>query len=197
MPIRALFPSLLYSAALRSRDAQPFNRQLLREILQLRQDDAAGRRWSRDHYPGGFTSYASVNRLHTFSPTFASLEEKIGPHLRKFCRTLALDLKGRKLAMTDCWANIMPQGVVHGLHLHPLSTISGTYYVRVPPGAPGLKLEDPRLDRMMASPPRSAWVTIPAKAGLLLLFESWLRHEVPMNSTRAERVSVSFNFNWF
>ena len=197
MSIRALFPTLIYSATLPSRVGQDFNRRLLREILQLRHDDEAGCRWSEDHYPGGFTSYASANRLHTLSPTFADLELKIAPHLRKFCRALRLDLSGRKLAMTDCWANVMPQGVVHGLHLHPLSTISGTYYVRVPAGAPGLKLEDPRLDRMMASPPRSAWVTIPAKSGQLLLFESWLRHEVPINPTRAERVSVSFNFSWF
>ena len=31
----------------------------------------------------------------------------------------------------------------------------------------------------------------------VLLFESWLRHEVPPNPVRAERVSISFNFNWF
>ncbi len=197
MPTRALFPTLVYSAALQARGGRDFNQQLLREILQLQQDDEAGLRWSRANYPGGFTSYASAHRLHTISPTFAALEAKIAPHLRKFCRSLGLDLRGRRLTMTDCWANVMPRGVVHGLHLHPLSTISGTYYVRVPSGAPGLKLEDPRLDRMMASPPRPAWVTMPSRDGRLLLFESWLRHEVPMNTARVPRVSVSFNFNWF
>jgi uncharacterized protein (TIGR02466 family) len=197
MPIRALFPTLIYSAALQTRGSRDFNRQLMREIAQLQHDDEAGSRWSRANYPGGFTSYASANRLHAVSPTFASLQTRIAPHLRTFCRSLGLDLRGRRLAMTDCWANVMPRGVVHGLHLHPLSTISGTYYVKVPAGAPGLKLEDPRLDRMMASPPRPAWVTISARDGLLVLFESWLRHEVPMNAIRAQRVSVSFNFNWF
>ena len=68
---------------------------------------------------------------------------------------------------------------------------------------PGLKLEDPRLDRYMAAPPRRAdageqpWVTVPVAAGTLLLFESWLRHEVPPNPVAAARVSVSFNYNWF
>jgi uncharacterized protein (TIGR02466 family) len=105
--------------------------------------------------------------------------------------------------MTDCWINMMPRGVTHGLHLHPLSTISGTYYVRTPKGVPGLKLEDPRLDRFMAAPPRRAdagqqpWLTMPVAAGSLLLFESWLRHEVPPNTAAAERVSISFNYNWF
>ncbi|MEY2626028.1 MAG: hypothetical protein RL412_1803 [Pseudomonadota bacterium] len=107
--------------------------------------------------------------------------------------------------MTDCWVNIMPKGVVHSLHLHPVSTISGTYYVQVPPRSSGLKFEDPRLDRFMASPPRKAtapmalrpWHTVPAKAGQVVLFESWLRHEVPPNPGGGERVSISFNFNWF
>jgi len=95
--------------------------------------------------------------------------------------------------------------VTHSLHLHPVSTISGTYYVRTPKGSPGLKFEDPRLDRFMAAPPRKArhraenrpWVTVPASAGNVVLFESWLRHEVPVNPVAAERISISFNFNWF
>ena len=107
--------------------------------------------------------------------------------------------------MTDCWVNIMPRQVVHSLHLHPLATISGTYYVHTPRGSAGLKLEDPRLDRYMAAPPlkvnaradRQRWVVIPAQAGTLVLFESWLRHEVPPNPAASPRISISFNYNWF
>ena len=39
-------------------------------------------------------------------------------------------------------------------------------------------------------------ITYPARAGHVLLFESWLRHEVAANRTTAERISVSFNYNW-
>ena len=106
--------------------------------------------------------------------------------------------------MTDCWVNIMPEHAAHALHLHPLSLISGTYYVRTPPGCPGLKFEDPRLDRFMAAPPRRAnarpanrpHVTYPAIAGNVILFESWLRHEVAPNAAPGERISISFNYNW-
>jgi uncharacterized protein (TIGR02466 family) len=57
----------------------------------------------------------------------------------------------------------------------------------------------------MASPPRGAgalrgqrpWVTLRARAGQLVLFESWLRHEVAPNPGAAERVSISFNYSWF
>ena len=205
MPSQALFPTLVYQAPLQASGSKSFNDRLLLECRQYREDDQAGQAWSATRYPGGYTSYGSLSRMHTISPTFALLERKLRRHVNQFARSLEFDLEGRELAMTDCWINIMPRQVVHSLHLHPLSTISGTYYVRTPRGAPGIKFEDPRLDRFMAAPPRRSdcrpenrpWVTVPAGAGTVVLFESWLRHEVPPNPVAAERVSISFNFNWF
>jgi uncharacterized protein (TIGR02466 family) len=115
-----------------------------------------------------------------------------------------MDLRGREIRMTDCWVNIMPPTAAHSLHLHPLAFISGTYYVRTPKGCSGLKFEDPRLDRFMAAPPKIAAVrdenrvhtTYPAEAGNVILFESWLRHEVAANRVDEERISISFNYNW-
>jgi uncharacterized protein (TIGR02466 family) len=40
-------------------------------------------------------------------------------------------------------------------------------------------------------------VTLPARAGQLVLFESWLRHAVAPNPRTAERISISFNYSWF
>jgi uncharacterized protein (TIGR02466 family) len=205
MAIRALFPTLVHVGRLLRGSPDDLNVRLLRECRQLRLDDRAGRRWSRDNYPGGYTSYGSVNRMHRLSPTFAAVEAALTPHVRRFSRALGLDLRRRPLAMTDCWVNIMPRGVAHSLHLHPLATISGTYYVRTPAGAAGLKLEDPRLACLMAAPPRRRdapaalrpWVTVPATAGSFVLFESWLRHEVAANRSAAERISISFNYGWF
>jgi glutamate-1-semialdehyde 2,1-aminomutase len=59
--------------------------------------------------------------------------------------------------------------------------------------------------QFMAAPPRrhdappelQPWHTVPARAGQVVLFESWLRHEVVANPAAAERVSISFNYNWF
>jgi len=203
--IQVLFPTLVYAARLRSRGWRALNRRLLNECRQLRADDAGGRRWSAGNYPGGYTSYGSAHRMHTRSPTFAALARELDRHVARFTRTLQMDLNARALAMTDCWVNIMGRGSAHGLHLHPLSTISGTYYVAARAGVPGLKFEDPRLERFMATPPRRSsarranrrWVTFPARAGELLLFESWLRHEVAPQSGAAERVSISFNYSWF
>jgi uncharacterized protein (TIGR02466 family) len=207
MSIERLFPTLVYRATLRGRGSgsAALNTRLLRECQQLRADDGAGRRWSARHYPGGYTSYGSAHRMQRLSPTFAALARELDRHVARFARTLQFALGARTLAMTDCWVNIMGRGAVHGPHLHPLSTISGVYYVAVPAGAPGLKFEDPRLERFMAAPPRARgarrdnrpWITVAARAGQLVLFESWLRHDVPSNRDARERVSISFNYNWF
>jgi uncharacterized protein (TIGR02466 family) len=205
MPMLALFPTRIHTARLVRGASDNLNSRLLRECRQLAVEDGAGIAWSKANYPGGYTSYNSLARMHGMSPTFAALEKRIDGEVRKFSRALDFDLTRRRLQMTDCWVNVMHHRVVHGMHLHPLATISGTYYVRTPRGCSGLKFEDPRLDRFMAAPPRrakarrenQAWVTVPAEQGRVVLFESWLRHEVAPNPTDAERISISFNYSWF
>lgn len=204
MAIHALFPTLVFRAPLASAPARRFDQDLADECHALAASDAAGRRWSAKHYLGGYTSYGSLDRLHLISPLFERLQRQIDRHVARFARLLHYDLSGRRIAMTDCWLNVMPAGVTHSLHLHPASFLSGTYYVAVPRGAGALKFEDPRLSRLMAAPPRRAdapravgpFVSIAARSGDLVLFESWLRHEVPPARYAGERVSISFNYAW-
>lgn len=204
MPIRAWFPTYIYHEPLQKAGLARLNADLVDECHRLRDFDAAGRKWSEKNYPGGYTSYASMNELHRFSSSFADLEKKLHRHVRTFARALDMDLRGRSIALSDIWVNIMPPTAAHSLHLHPLSFISGTYYVQTPPGCSGLKFEDPRLDRFMAAPPKlptgrrenQIHITYPAEAGSVILFESWLRHEVAANRVTEERISISFNFNW-
>lgn len=202
MPIRAWFPTFLYCEPLLKNGLRRLNDELAAECHQVRDYDEAGRAWSAKNYPGGYTSYGSMAQLQHFSSSFADLEKKIARHVKAFARALDMDLRGKALQMTDCWINIMPEQAAHSLHLHPLSVISGTYYVRTPKGCPGLKFEDPRLGSLMAAPPKVAnvrdenrtYVTYPAEAGNVILFESWLRHEVPANRVAEERISISFNY---
>ena len=204
MAIRALFPTLVSKESLIGLDQRRFEQDLADECRSLAASDAAGRSWSARHYLGGYTSYGSLDRLHLVSSLFARLRRRIDPRVKAFARALHYDLAGRTLDMTDCWANVMPAGAVHSLHLHPTSFISGTYYVAVPKGAGALKFEDPRLALQMATPPRRAdaperfrpFVSLPVRAGDLVLFESWLRHEVPPARFSGERISISFNYAW-
>ena len=191
-----LFTTRLY----RARIAPP--RDLENTCLVITTEDAAGRRWSRDHGYGGYTSYASLNDLPQRASIFADLERAIGKHVAAFARDLQFDLGGRKLVLDSLWINVMNKGAIHAPHIHPHSVISGTYYVTVPPGSGAIRFEDPRLPMMMAAPPRKknarpenrSFVDIAPKAGTLLLWESWLRHGVEANGAKGQRISVSFNY---
>lgn len=216
MSFSPFFPTLVYQSALStSRNSERSSRsgsssQLLREIRReaqiIQNIDNDGVAWSKEHYPRGFTSYGSWDRLHQTSPTFGELEKLLNRHVAKFARKQEWDLRGGELAMSSCWVNIMPEGAAHSLHLHPLSVVSGTFYVSVPKGASPIKFEDPRLDKFMAQPPRKPkapramqpFVTLTPNEGDVILFESWLRHEVPplKPGVRGERISVSFNYDW-
>jgi len=201
-PIESVFPTYLYRTRLPSVTA--LNRDLKQEIQALETIDDKGVKWSQKNYIGGYSSYASMCQLHLTSPNFAELERRLTRHVRQFVNKLNWDLMGRQIKMTTCWANSMGPGTYHTLHVHPGSVISGVYYVEVPPGASGFKIEDPRMTQLMAAPPRKStapaseqnYMLLKNRAGDLTLFESWLRHEVPPHRSVKPRLSISFNYEW-
>jgi len=199
--ILSLFPTRIYRAELAEPDLTDEIRSAC-EVLAV--DDEAGQKWCRKHGYPGYTSYASLNDLPWRFPAFKTLAKAIEKHVVAFAKVLEFDLGGGKLEMDSLWVNVLPEGGFHAAHIHPHSVISGTFYVSIPKGASALRLEDPRHAMMMASPPRKArvaqdnqaFVSVAPQPGTLLLWESWLRHDVPVNRSAEERISVSFNYNW-
>jgi uncharacterized protein (TIGR02466 family) len=204
LAIQTWFPTSIYVEPVLPRGLERFNRELLEQSYLVRDTDDDGQEWSSTHYINGYTSYGSITDLHRRYPHFEELRAATDKHVKKFARHLEMDVQGGHLEMVTCWVNIMPTNTVHSLHLHPLSVISGTYYVSVPRGASSLKFEDPRLSRFMAAPPKlpdakprnQIFATLDPKPGQVALWESWLRHEVPPNQSRGDRVSISFNYDW-
>jgi len=174
---------------------------LARSIRSLAQDDQAGRAWSKEHRYSGYTSYASLNDLPRRDPAIAELAKLLTRHAIDFARDCGLDL-ARKPRLDSLWANLLKGGGHHSGHIHPNSMLSGTFYVEVPAGSGAIRFEDPRLPLMMSAPRRAedapeemqSFVSIEPRPGLLLMWESWLRHEVLAGTGRGERLSISFNF---
>jgi len=205
MTSRALFVTRLFEASLAAdKGFAAFNADLEDACRMLADEDQAGRRWCKANAYPGYTSYASLDDLPTRVTAFGDLKRKVDKLAAAFAAEVAFDLKGRPLVMDSLWVNILKPGGTHTSHIHPHSVISGTYYVATPPGASALKLEDPRLPMMMAAPGRHAeapedlqtFVYVAPAPGTVLLWESWLRHEVPANGAKSDRISVSFNYAW-
>lgn len=189
--VRDLFVTRLFEAEVAD---QRLLGELAHSIRTLADDDEAGRRWSREHRYAGYTSYASLNDLPKRDPAFADLAKLLTRHAVDFARECEFELP-RKPRLDSLWANLLKSGGQHSGHIHPHSIISGTFYVEVPAGSGAIRFEDPRLPLMMAAPPRAgSFVTVQPRPGLLLMWESWLRHEVRPGTGRGERLSISFNF---
>lgn len=202
--IESLFVTRLYRAALSEFDPRISSEELRRSCEIIAEDDEAGQDWCEKNAYPGYTSYASLTDLPWRFPIFADLVAVLDQHVAAFATDLEFDLGEGKLKLEDLWINILPEGGMHASHIHPHSVISGTTYVAMPSGASALKLEDPRSARMMAAPVRrkgarrelQSFIYVKPEVSDVLLWESWLRHEVPMNMADGERISVSFNYRW-
>ena len=196
MAVRTLFATPLYEAEV---DEPALLDDLAHSIRSLAADDAAGRAWAREHGYRGYTSYASLDDLPRRDPAFADLARRLARHARTFADQLGWDHRPK---LDSLWVNLLKGGGHHGGHIHPHAVLSGTLYVEAPNGSGAIRFEDPRLPMMMAAPvrrpdapePLRPFVSVEPVPGLLLLWESWLRHEVRAGTGTAERLSISFNF---
>jgi uncharacterized protein (TIGR02466 family) len=199
--IKTLFVTKLYRERLE--DAAELNRDLLASCRAIAKEDSAGQIWSREKGYKGYTSYASLDDLIVRDPAFAALKRRLDKHAGAFAKALHLELGRKKLALDSIWINVLEPGGVHTGHIHPHSVLSGTYYVDTPAGSSALKFEDPRHPLMMAAPPRRedapeeerSFVYVEPKSGDVLMWESFIRHEVQMNAAKKPRISVSFNYS--
>lgn len=178
------------------------NADLIDAAKSLARDDKVGRAWCKANGYDGYTSYASLDDLPRRATCFEDLARRLQPHANRFADQLQMELGGKRLKLDNLWVNILNPGGSHSGHVHPHCVLSGTCYLAVPDGASSIRFEDPRLPLMMAAPlprddadpGRRRFVHVAPQAADLLIWESWLRHEVPPNRATSSRISLSFNF---
>ena len=202
--IKSLFATRLYHAAISELGQAVDLSELHSSCLVIAEDDEAGQAWCEENDFPGYTSYASLTDLDWRFPIFKDVIKALDNHVVAFATDLQFDLGDKLIRLDSLWINILPFGGIHTAHIHPHSAISGTAYVAMPEGTSSIKFEDPRLAMMMAAPTRttdsreevSSFIYAKPKVGDVLLWESWLRHEVPMNMVDDDRISISFNYSW-
>jgi len=105
----------------------------------------------------------------------------------------------------EMWANINCKYSYNKEHFHTNSLWSGVYYIKVSENCGNLFLKDPVRIKESKQPilnnennrlnyqwPEIIYTPI---EGRLIMFPSWLPHDVGQNMSAKSRVSVSFNFN--
>ncbi|MEM9739825.1 MAG: TIGR02466 family protein [Pseudomonadota bacterium] len=199
MSQRALFPTRLHQSRLQD---PGLVEDLEAACWMIEDGDQAGQAWcEKEGYPG-YTSYASLDDLPARATAFATLAKCLAQEAETFAKALHWDMAGKRLTPFGLWVNILGEGMGHSGHIHPGSVLSGTVYIAMPQGAGALRFEDPRLGFMMSAPPvleeapedMQRFQYVHPAAGEILIWESWLRHEVMPSRCEDARISISFNF---
>ena len=201
--VTSLFVSEVYRSDFAGTSFDPLITRLDEACRTLAEQDAAGQAWADKNDYLGYTSFDSIFDLSAQAPVFAELMSVLDEQVAIFAQIAEMDLRGQKPKVQRSWVNILRPGGGHGAHIHRQSSFSGTLYISVPDGAGALQFEDPRLTQMMHAPlrlknarePRQPFAKIAPKRGTLLIWESWLRHEVLVNRSDDLRISISFNYD--
>lgn len=127
------------------------------------------------------------------SSEFQSLQHLFHSYTVGFLQSLGKDadqhLSPKDQAAMFCWATVAAGGNYHLSHTHPSNMLSGAYYSRIPRDAGTIIFDDPRGPRW---PFEGRYIHTPA-AGDLVLFPSWLVHQVTPTQGDERRISWSCN----
>ena len=186
--VQELFPTPLWVVDLKADAAAALNAGLKAEIERIiapRPRIAPGSNWQ------------TQQDLHK-RPAFAEFVKLVETAARGVARFLQVDQY--PMAITGCWANVNPPGAYHRMHHHPNNYLSGVYYVAVPDSGSRIEFQDPRPQASMVMPKPREYTRLTAngadakaQAGRMLIFPAWLKHTVPTNTGKADRISLSFN----
>jgi uncharacterized protein (TIGR02466 family) len=184
-----LFATRIWQARLEA--LQPHFAEWTRWILELRATHPA---------PAGRT-----NRQGWNSQEMAILEQARLAPLRQVVRLAcaqALAEMGRaeQAFEIQSWVNLHDRGGFNFLHLHEASLLSGSFYLKVPPGSGDLVFRDPRpgvLHHALKGsfPNAHADINLRPSAGLLVLFPCWMEHFVEPHAGDEPRICIAFNAN--
>ncbi len=186
--VTELFPTPIWSVALKAEAAAELNGRLMAEIRRLtepRPPIPSGVSWQTDPV---------VHRLPAFAP-LVSLISRAATGAMTF-----LGLRQRAASITGMWVNINPPGARNSGHTHPNNFLSGVYYVDIPPGEGKIDFADPRVQAEVMMPPiaegnrfNGNTITMNVEPGRIIMFPAWLRHSVPINRSNGDRISIAFN----
>ncbi len=109
--------------------------------------------------------------------------------------------------LVNWWVNINPPGTLNRSHCHPGADLSGVFWVKIPPKSGRIAFRNPheftQFNLMCYAPDQLrddlhlyAVRRIDAHEGTGLLFPSDLIHDVEMNESNEDRISISFNLNF-
>ena len=182
------------------KNMKEINSKLVNDILYWRDKDKEG--VTRSNNLGWQSSY-DMNLKDEYQDIVNIINNKLNE-----LSTIEEYSSRTKLVVDNMWANVSPKYAHNSYHIHPSSMWSGVYYVQSPPNCGVIKFTNcglgslltPHYEKGLKDQQPHQWTTIRYEPieGKIIIFPSWLGHEVEQNLTDVEgqdgyRISISFN----
>lgn len=158
---------------------------------------------AKDNYEGGWTSYFTRMDISTIPGMNEVAQAALGVSAA-FARELKMDVDPAKSRL-QMWLSVMRKGGFHGIHNHPGSVVSGTFYVQCnEKSAPlmlmnptrHLRMHEPRPQPQDMGPFTSEQLMMKPEAGQMIVWPSWVDHHVMRHDDDQPRVAISFNVDY-
>jgi uncharacterized protein (TIGR02466 family) len=187
------FASPIWSTELELEERERLNHQLMAELPGLMAEQGEGVRISN---VGGWQS--KDLRGHPILRNFMVSLTKATQAVTDSARWK----EGSRVVLNSVWINVNRHKDGNQKHVHGHSSLSGVYYIQVPENSGNLFFEDPRPAAAMLSFPFtepddmfSGAVVVEPRAGVFVMFPSWMPHGVEASTAQEERVSIAYNFS--
>ena len=141
--------------------------------------------------------YSSVPSRHSSD----KIPKYMNDVLDSFCDIIQKNItNGEEVSVDNWWFNINQEGIKNDYHLHPGADYSLVYYVKTHEGCGDLVLERSD-DKILFNrefvhhfESHNHDYRIKPEDGQLVIFPSWLKHSVDMNTKDKDRISLAVNF---
>lgn len=155
------------------------------------------------------------NHISTYRNNAATIKLNTDPRMDKFYNYISSEARkllefqnidSSEFRFTPSYLiNKVGKDSTHLQHSHPGSIISGCFYLKTSSDSPPLVFKDPRdyykyINYKQMFGRTGAYTLLPEHAigvvdGLIMLWPSWLEHEVPLSSSDGERITIAFNLD--
>lgn len=157
-----------------------------------------------DNYEGGWTSYFTQTDISVIPGMDLVAQAALGV-AAAYARELKLDVDPAKGSL-QMWVSVIRKNGYHGIHSHPGSVVSGTFYVQCDSNSGPLVLLNPTRHMRNHEPKpgrqedltafTSERMNIQIEPGKMVVWPSWLEHHVMRHEDDKDRIAISFNVDY-
>lgn len=147
-----------------------------------------------ERYKNGYTTFFDSTKLPNVDG-FDIFLDYIRVQCLAFAEHQGVDTNKYDAKIIKYWLNRMNYEGEHGIHTHDEHYV-GTYYVNTPSGSGDIRYHSPFAEKWTEwkSPSeQKQYVDFQPVEGQLMMWNSWVPHEVMLNLSKTPRDSFSFN----